>query len=146
MHTFVDGELLTAKQLNDNFKEINNSTNTRLNAVERDTGWGPISALGNWKSNSAISLRKTGINDIYMTAKLEALSSLSAGEFNNIATLPAEWRPTRDLTFSAALRRPGITPEYWPSAIVRIIAATGEIKANIIHSGTAIFVTASWPR
>lgn len=116
------------------------------NAANNDTGWVTVPGTGNWTANSDISIRRTGRNDIFLNAKFQALGDIATGTHGNIAFIPEQYRPTRDLTFSAALRRSGQTIEYWASVIVRIIAATGQVIAYTEHSGNAIFLTTSWPR
>lgn len=120
--------------------------NTSVNAANGDTGWIKVNGTGNWLANSDINIRKTGRNDVYINAKFQAPGTISNNTHNGLAFLPANYRPTRDLTFSAALRRTDQAIEYWPSVIVRIIASTGEIIAYTEHAGAAIFLTASWPR
>lgn len=142
MHTFVDGELLTAGQLNGNFSELTTTTGNRLDSLESDSDWIPITGNGNW-SNSSLSLRRRG-RVVTFTGRIWNGSSISVNNHAGIATIPAEYRPGRDIFVAAALRKPSATPNYVAGAVVQISYTTGNLSAFTSDTSDGIFFSTSW--
>lgn len=126
MHTFVDGELLTATQLNTNFNEIKNTTDNRhkatdnrLKALETRSGWTGFPANGIWTANSALSYFREG-RTVHIQGKLAVDGTIGIRDYLRAFYLPAEVRPLRDVFHPVALRFQGATPNYKAQAVLRL--------------------------
>lgn len=146
MHTFVDGELLTAEQLNGNFQDIDTRTDSRLTALESSTSWVTFDANGEWKANSVLAYNRGG-RTVHLQGKLQIDTSLGTSNYTNVFYIPAAVRPLRDVFAPVALRFVGATPNYESSAILHIVASTGAARLYTQKAGAdAAFIgSVSWP-
>lgn len=138
MHIFVDGETLTAAQLNGNFNDLDRNSDSRLRALEADTGWTNISANGSWAANSPVEIRKAG-KTVYLAGWLALSSGVSIANYSNVLILPAQYRPLVTLHIPLGVRKAGATPEVTPNAILRVLS-TGSCDLYTATSGTGAFL------
>lgn len=146
MHTFVDGELLTAEQLNDSFQDIDTRTNTRLTALETNSGWISFDANGDWKANSSLEYFREG-RTVHLQGKLAISTNLGVSNYTNAIILPAQIRPLRDVITPVALRYVGATPNYRTTGVLHIVASTGicRLCTELAGADAAFIGAVSWP-
>lgn len=148
MHTFVDGELLTAAQLNSNFGETTNLINNKVSPIQSawmsDTGWLKHAANGGWDVNSSLTIRRVG-KIVQFSGKIANGSDIIMdGTSTNVATLAPQYRPGRDLFIPAALRVTGATPNYTPAGVLQISYANGGVSIHSDKVGAGLFFEATW--
>lgn len=149
-HIFVDGETLTAKQLNDNFTEIRNNTNTRLTALEVKTGWttiDPMHISAGFRANS--NLEYSVVNGtVYLQGKLQRAAGLAINDYFDVFRLmPASIRPLRDIHEPLSLRAPlGTVPRHSAGGAIQIQSSDGWARLYVSQTGyEAAFINLSWP-
>lgn len=96
MRTFVDGELLTAANLNANFTELS----AAIAAATSDSGWLTTgTVISAYSDRSSVEYRViAGI--VYLRGFIQPnTGSIAVGSYSNIATMPAVARPGVTLKF-----------------------------------------------
>lgn len=135
MRTFVDGELLTAANLNANFSELTNLVDSRTN----DTGWVKVSAATAYANNSTVEYRvKAGVG--YLRGVVMPNSgNIAAGVVSSVVTLPEAARPAVAMHIPAngvilghtTVNAPRSIVSVWPSGGLDVSAEVTLTQVNL---------------